>query len=1043
MKLLILAAALTLAGCGGSSGGGANSSGSNNYSVTAIDGYLQNAEVWLDLNENFQLDAGEPNSLSGTNGIANLDISGLTNPEQYPVVVRAISNQTIDEDQGLVTTGYVMSAPAGETAITPLSTLVHVILKRDVNNTDTASEIATKKQSAITQVSSQLGIATNDVMGDFIKADSKDIIFAAQNIVASKILPTEPSKLANIADANQAEADRFIQQSSVITRSIKNVVENVNRDFNTPIYNENDDFTIDSDNDGYPDKYDAFPGDSTEFVDTDGDLIGNKADLDDDGDGLSDILEIEKKTNPLISDTDGDGVNDLNDVFPIDASEALDTDSDGLGNNIDTDDDGDGLSDTEEALRGSNPLLADTDNDGINDLNDAFPTNNAESLDTDNDGIGNNLDTDDDGDGLSDINENAKGTNPLLSDTDGDGKNDLSDEFPIDNTETLDTDGDGIGNNLDTDDDGDGVSDLDETASGSNSLLADTDGDGVNDLEDAFPNDSKETLDADGDGIGDNADLSIAAPTAANLTLTLSAVKRFNFSWNNLSDASHYILLENKDGNSGFVKVFQSNDGSIHSFSHIVPLYNRINAQYILQSCNTLGCTDSDILSVSGNLLNSIGTITPNNTEPTNTPGFGYVSLALSSDATTLAVAAKTNEEGETGEVYVFTNTDGDWSQQAVLKASNSEPNDLFGSAISLTSDGNMLVVGAAGEDSNTTGINGDQTNNTSTDSGAVYIFTRDSNANWQQQTYLKTSNTDTKDRFGAAIAMSSDGAVLAISALNKKSDANGDDINQSDLEMYKKNGYERSGIVYIFTQESDNVWNQQTQLKGASIAVNERFFGLALAISDDGNTLAVGTPFDERVHYNYGATYVFTRINNNWGRQVYLRQASNKFFGFSVDLSGDGKTLAVGAPYESNAYPNEEYSVSQGAYGAGAVYIYAYQSTKSWEKEAYLKASDIEPMDLFGWHVDLSNDGNTVVIGALAEDSSYSGVLPNYTSTYDDERNSGSVYVLHRDVSTWKQQAIVKSPKPTEFKRFGRMFSLSADGNTLAVGERSSVHLY
>lgn len=269
MKLLILAAALTLAGCGGSSGGGANSSGSNNYSVTAIDGYLQNAEVWLDLNENFQLDAGEPNSLSGTNGIANLDISGLTNPEQYPVVVRAISNQTIDEDQGLVTTGYVMSAPAGETAITPLSTLVHVILKRDVNNTDTASEIATKKQSAITQVSSQLGIATNDVMGDFIKADSKDIIFAAQNIVASKILPTEPSKLANIADASQAEADRFIQQSSVITRSIKNVVENVNRDFNTPIYNENDDFTIDSDNDGYPDKYDAFPGDSTEFVDTD------------------------------------------------------------------------------------------------------------------------------------------------------------------------------------------------------------------------------------------------------------------------------------------------------------------------------------------------------------------------------------------------------------------------------------------------------------------------------------------------------------------------------------------------------------------------------------------------------------------------------------------------------------------------------------------------------------------------------------------------------------------------------------------------------
>jgi len=507
-NILAISTTLVLAGCGGGGGeSSTDSSSSSKYSVTAIDGYLQNAEVWLDLNENFELDVNEPNTLSGEGGVANLEVGDLVNPEQYPVVVRAIVGQTEDEDQGLVTTGYVMSAPAGETAVTPLSTLVHVILKRNQDDTDAPEEVAQKKQSAITQVSVQLGIESDDVLGDFIKSDAKDVIFAAENIVSAKVLPANPRDLLSITDSTQAEADKFIQQTSVITREIKNVVEEVNPDFNTPVYNAGDDFEIDSDSDGYPDKYDAFPGDATEFVDTDGDQIGNNADLDDDGDGLSDILEVEKNTNPLLSDTDGDGVNDLDDAFPIDANETLDTDSDGLGNNADLDDDGDGLSDADEAIKGSNPLLSDTDDDGVNDLTDSFPNDDTETLDSDSDGTGNNADLDDDGDGLSDADEAIKGSNPLLSDTDGDGVNDSHDALPNDDTETIDTDSDGIGNNADTDDDGDGLSDVEEATIGSDSLLSDTDGDGVNDNDDAFPVDGSEALDSDGDNIGDNADL--------------------------------------------------------------------------------------------------------------------------------------------------------------------------------------------------------------------------------------------------------------------------------------------------------------------------------------------------------------------------------------------------------------------------------------------------------------------------------------------------------------------------------------------------------
>ena len=77
-----------------------------------------------------------------------------------------------------------------------------------------------------------------------------------------------------------------------------------------------------------------FPADPNEWLDTDGDGLGNNGDPDDDGDGY------------------GDG----EDALPLDASEYLDSDLDGLGNNVDPDDDNDGISDEQEAIDGTNPL---------------------------------------------------------------------------------------------------------------------------------------------------------------------------------------------------------------------------------------------------------------------------------------------------------------------------------------------------------------------------------------------------------------------------------------------------------------------------------------------------------------------------------------------------------------------------------------------------------------------------------------------------------------------------------------------------------------
>src|SRR5437667_6205519 len=104
------------------------------------------------------------------------------------------------------------------------------------------------------------------------------------------------------------------------------------------------------------------------------------------------------------------------------------------------------------------------------------------------------------------------------------------------------------------------------------------------------------------------------------------------------------------------------------------------------------------------------------------------------------------NNARDSGAAYVFVRDGTNWVQQAYLKASNTGANDLFGWSVAISGD--TMVIGAPLEDSNATGVNGNQTNNSATDSGAAYVFVRDG-TNWVQEAYLKASNTGASDRFG------------------------------------------------------------------------------------------------------------------------------------------------------------------------------------------------------------------------------------------------------------------------------------------------------
>ena len=370
---------------------------------------------------------------------------------------------------------------------------------------------------------------------------------------------------------------------------------------------------------------------------------------------------------------------------------------------------------------------------------------------------------------------------------------------------------------------------------------------------------------------------------------------------------------------------------------------------------------------------------------------------------------------------------------QAYVKASNTGAADEFGFAVALSIDGNTLVVGAPGEAS-ATGVN--PADNTAPSAGAVYVYTR-SGATWTQQAYIKASNAEAGDQFGFSVALSSDGNTLAVGATGEDGPLTGVTPGIVDETTAAGNAAPGAGAVYVFTRSIiAGTWSQQAYVKASNTGVADNF-GSSVALSGDGSTLAVGAIGEDNPAAEAGAVYVFTRIGTAWTQQANIIRASNAgaldLFGFSVALSGDSNTLAVGAIGEASGGIEADNS----APSAGAVYVYLRSGT-TWTQEAYVKASNPGTGDQFGFSVALSDNGNTLAVGATGEGSALTGVTPGIvaeTTADNAAPGAGAVYVLTRSAGIWSQQAYVKASNTGAADLFGASVSLSGDGNILAVG--------
>lgn len=341
----------------------------------------------------------------------------------------------------------------------------------------------------------------------------------------------------------------------------------------------------------------------------------------------------------------------------------------------------------------------------------------------------------------------------------------------------------------------------------------------------------------------------------------------------------------------------------------------------------------------------------------------------------------------------------------------SSDVGDHFGSVVALTDD--TLVVGVPGEDSAATGVNGDSSNQDAVDSGAAYVFTHRVDE-WFFHSYLKASNTDDGDLFGAAVAISGDTVVVG---------APYEDSTSPTRAI---------GAAYVFVRRGGN-WSQQALLKSDS---SGSFGGFGGSVAISGDTIVVGAS-DPGLSGN-GAAYVFTRSGEQWTQSAVLVATSPDaydYFGSSVAIERD--TIAIGAPGEASSATGVDGDATlNDEMWAGAAYVFERRSG-GWTQTAYLKTRFgsgrcfrcDSARDTFGASV--SVQGDRVLVGAPNEDSNAVGI--NGSNYNGDPVGHGAAYLFVKREGRWVDDSQLRPSAPSEYTSYGASVAIS--GGSIVVG--------
>ena len=503
------------------------------------------------------------------------------------------------------------------------------------------------------------------------------------------------------------------------------------------------------------------------------------------------------------------------------------------------------------------------------------------------------------------------------------------------------------------------------------------------------------------------------APPA--LTVAVAAVKSLSLRWTAVAGATHYRLFEDSDGDAGpqAATLLAQVPSDVLSHAQQIFLPARVNAAYRVQACDERGCVDSAGAGIP-DINQGIGFF--KSAQPAVLDDFGE-GLALSADGQVLAVGVWLEDgtsagtdpvfnggpsTSDIGAVYVFRRGSAGWVQEAYLKPETVLLQANFGYRLSLSDDGNALLVGAPGE------APGPPVQR----SGAAYFFERGASGRWAQVQRVTPQAPQAEGQFGNSVSLSGDGQWAAVG----------------------EPGTAEGGRVSLYRRQP-GAWAWQATLRGSNTESEDRF-GESLQLDRDGDTLAVGAWAEDGAgavaDYGNGqdasgAAYVFRRgAAGGWTEQSYVTPPERRqggYFGYPVVLSADGNTLVAG---ESGVM--RPTSTAQ-----GRVHIFESQGA-GWSHRQQFGSPMPEASGDFGEKVALSADGTTLVIANAWEDGHAQGLgaSPEFDG---QQRNEGAVYVYRRDAAgAWSAPVYVKSSNSSAEQYFGWSLALSADGQTLAV---------
>ncbi len=392
----------------------------------------------------------------------------------------------------------------------------------------------------------------------------------------------------------------------------------------------------------------------------------------------------------------------------------------------------------------------------------------------------------------------------------------------------------------------------------------------------------------------------------------------------------------------------------------------------VLAACSVVSSSPGNAFAQGSTVLNVPG-------------GLGREQLGAAVDIqgdTLVAGAPRDDENGfDAGAAYVFVRTGTDWTVQAQVVGTDTTDEDLFGSAVHLDRD--RLIVGAP------------HSTAAALSSGAAYVFER-VGAVWTQTAKLEAGDGSQADRFGFAVALEGDRAVVGAPRV---------DGFQTDI-----------GAVYVF-ERVGTAWVETARLTALDAGLRHQ---LGTSVSIDGDRIASGAPRAMGAVDNTGAAYLFERGLSGWSQAAKAYPpdgTTGDYLGRSLELDGD--RLVVGAPGEDRAID-----------GSGKIFVFE-RSGSGWSETGSMTEGVPSANARLGLSVAL--EGELVFSGA------------------PHPSRRGRALAFGENAGTWAEQRRFRAGAGTTNRhRFGS--SVAVHGTTLAVGmpgddglgtDSGAVHLF